>query len=474
MRKSIARIALAVLALPWALAAQEGAGALAMDAVAADGKDVLRINLSHLEKLGASLTAGMEVADINLLDAQGRVLATLGELKKGRIKWGHKTVQDRFLAVRFPAAVVAALEAKIRSCDPKPGFQLAACEAKTGAVAKAVAVVLCDLPDLAVQINYPVNAAPGQTLGKEVTATLENVGGVAARDIRLEVVLSSDDQVPRRPARESATYAEDILLPDGSATVPALEPGQQLTVSFGGGLKLPDDVPPSKHYLAVVADPADAIGELNEANNVNAGFIMIAPADPAAFTVEMPETTLLFEPANYGFKITVGDTLLSDGKDWKLCRMKPSVYQIKHVSWKDFFWEIDTVDRRAYKITGAEFCKKGGTDHRLDIKVEVSGGSLEVPPSRFILRLAQTRLRYEPQAKKFALLAYGENICHLPFWWVCRRESYLYQVRFALWENYFWQVDTFTREASKITDGKFCSAEGIAAKMPLRVTVEEK
>jgi hypothetical protein len=306
-----------------------------------------------------------------------------------------------------------------------------------------------------------------------VTVLLENRGTVAARDIQLEIVLSSDDQIPRRSAPAAVNFTEDALLDNGRETVPLLEPGQQVTVRFSGSLKLPEDTPPGKHYLAAVADPDDRIGEMSEENNIFAGFIMITVPEPASFAVEMPETVLHFEPSSYGFRIVCSDALLSDGKDWKLCRMKPHVYQIKHVSWSDFFWEIDTYERAVWEIRGIDFCKKGGKDRALPIKVEVTGGSTVTLPSHFSLKLAQTRMRFEPATKKFALLAYEKPICHLPFWWVCKRESFLYQIRCALWENYFWQVDTFKKEASQVTDGKFCSTEGLAAKLPLKVTVEK-
>jgi hypothetical protein len=305
-----------------------------------------------------------------------------------------------------------------------------------------------------------------------VTVSLTNTGSRAASDITLEIVLSGDDSFPRRRAAAAATYTEDALLENGRETVPLLAPGQQVTVVFSGSLKLPPDTPPGKHYLAVLADPEDSIGELSEENNIHSGFIMITVPEPTAFTVDMPETVLNFLPASYGFEIVCAGTLLSDGKDWKLCRMKPNIYHLKHVSWDDFFWEVDTVAREIYEIRGTAFCKKGGQDRALNIKVEVAGGSLQTLPSRFTLKLAETRLRFEPGGKKFSLLAYGKPIFHQPFWWVCRRESYLYQFRYALWQGTFWQVDTIRKEASLVRDGKFCSTEGLAATLPLVVKVE--
>lgn len=471
MKQRIVMAAIVLLAFA-GLAAQENVKVLAMEAAEADGKDVLRVSIPHLEELAGELTSGLLAADLRLLDKQDRVLAALGTLRKGKLKWEHKAVQGRFLAVRFAPADAAALAEALRAGNPRPGIRLAACDDKSGAVMQATAVTLRDFPDVAVQLNYPVSAQPGEDLGPGVTVTVENKGGVAARDIRLEMVLSGDDQVPRKPAAEAPGYAEDALLPGGRETIAVLEPKQQLTVRFPGRLQIPGDTPPGKHYLAVVADPEDRVSELSEENNVGTGFIMISVPAPAAFTVEMPETQLRFTPADYGFEIRCGDTLLSDGKDWKLCRMKPSVYQIQHVSWSGVFWEVDTMSREVYEISGAAFCKKGGADRDTGIRVEVSGGSMTAPPASFTLKLAKTQLRYEPESKKFQLLAYGRPIFHVPFWWFCRRESYLYQFRYAPWEKYFLQVDTLKKEASLISGGKFCSAEGEAQPLPWVVKVE--
>jgi hypothetical protein len=289
-------------------------------------------------------------------------------------------------------------------------------------------------------------------LRQEVQVILENKGSVAATNIRLEIVLSGDDRIPLRSAPASAGYGEDILLENGGETIPFLEAGQQVTVNFSGSLKIPEDTPPGKHYLAVVVDPENSINELSDENNFNSGYIIIDVPEPVAFNVEMPETVLYFEPLGFGFKIIYFDTVLSDGKDWKLCKMQPNIYQIKHVSWKDFFWEIDTYDKTVWEITGTDFCKKGGKSRDLKIKVEVAGGSLITPPAHFSLKLTNTRLRFEPAAKKFALLTNEKPICHLPFWWVCKRESYLFHIRYVLWQDFFWQVNIFKKAAERISN----------------------
>ena len=436
-------------------------------------KNKLLFNLSQLQTLTNEMAASVAAANIELVNMQDVNLANLGTVMKGKVKWNHKTSGDKFLVVEFAAANYALLCEKIKSKAIRPGLQLTLTDNKTRTIISSQEVTLCDFAELAVRLNYPVKAVPGQQLRPEVAVVIENKGSVAAKNIVLEIVLSSDNQIPQKAAAISDHFVEDVRLGDGREVVPLLEVGQQLTVNFSGALKIPEDIPPGKYYLGVVVDPENQISEISKENNIDSGFIMLSVPEPAAFTLELPETVLTFEPASYGFKITCLGTVLSDGKDWKLCRMKPNLYQIKHVSWNDFFWEIDTYEKAVWEVKGADFCKKGGKARDLDIKVDVKGGSLLILPTSFTLKLTRTQLRYEPASKKFSLLAYGNPIYHMPFWWVCKREAHLYQIRYVLWQDFFWQVDTFKKEAARVSDGKFCSTEGNAAKLPAQVTVEK-
>jgi hypothetical protein len=473
MKNMLLAALVVLMLLPGMAAGEDAVKVVPLEISASAGANTLLADLARLQALCEEITSDRIDGDIILLRPQGTPLVTLGSLKKGKIKWEHKTVQDKFLAIKFPPADFAPLAESVQTKMPLAGFQIAVCDAKTQAVIKSFPVAFGDYADLVAQLNYPVKASIGQSLRQEVSVTLENKGKVAAKNIKLEIVLSGDDKIPLRSAPAAAAYGEDILLQDGSETVPSLEPGQQVTVAFSGSLKIPEDTPPGKHYLAVVVDPENGVSELSKENNINSGYIMIDIPEPSAFNVEIPETVLQFEPIGFGFKITWFDTILSDGKDWKLCKMQPNLYQIKHVSWTDFYWEIDTYERAVWEVTGSNFCKKGGKARDLKIKVEVTGGSLTTPPARFILKLANTRIRFEPTTKKFALLTNEKPIFHLPFWWVCRLESYLYQIRYVLWQDFFWQVDLFKREAVKVSNGKLCTPGGEATKLPVAVTVEK-
>ncbi|MFH2108181.1 MAG: CARDB domain-containing protein [Chrysiogenia bacterium] len=472
MKKTIIMVMVLLLILAGLPAADEISRVLAMEIPGDEesAKNILWVNLGQLQELSSELAAAVPAADIALLDRQDRILANFGSIRKGKCKWAQKIVRAKFLAVNFAAAEYSQLASGIRSRDAMPGFQLAALDPKMKTVIQSIPVVFWDMADLVVQLNYPVNAEPGQSLGREVTVELENRGSIAASAIQLDIILCRDSHFQFSGA---ATTSGDVPQGIGRETIPMLEAGQRITVQFSGDLKIPDDTMPGKQYLAVVADADGRIVELSKENNIHSGFIMITVPEPKAFVMALPETVLHFEPANYGFRIVAHEAILSDGKDWKLCKMKPNIYQIKHASWSDFFWEIDTYEKAVWEIKGVDFCRKGGKSRELGIKVNVEGGSLLIPPSRFTLKLSSSQLRFEPGSKKLTLSAFDKPIFHMPFWWVCRRESYLYQVRFALWENYFWQIDTFKKQASSISGGKFCSGEGRREPLSAPITVEK-
>ena len=114
--KSMFCLALSLLFL-WTgpLAGEEPIRILAMEIPGAEvpAKNTLWVKLSQLQVLSTELTADVPSAVIQLLNSQDVVLATFGSAKKGKIKWDHKTIGDKFLSVAFAAADYDLLAASI-------------------------------------------------------------------------------------------------------------------------------------------------------------------------------------------------------------------------------------------------------------------------------------------------------------------------------------------------------------------------
>ena len=152
----------------------------------------------------------------------------------------------------------------------------------------------------------------------------------------------------------------------------------------------------------------------------------------------------------------------------------PYIYQIKHRTWENFHWEIDTVDKSVWRITGAKFCGKGGNDKEIRTKVLVRGGSKTTLPLEVVIELPETQLVYEPPGNKFLISSFGDRISYPQLWQACNLESHLYQFKQLNWTTRFWEINTFTQKVKLVTTGgKFCRSGGVAAILTLPLEVEQ-
>jgi hypothetical protein len=413
------------------------------------GKNKLNFHLEHAKAIVEGFNLEGVTADIEFTDLAGTVLATLGKVKDGSIKWSHKVVKGTFLQVKFDKSNYPMVLEKVKEKSMKPGFRV-----QLG-IGEDCEITFAELPDLMVRMKYPINAEPGQALAKEFSLTVENKGAVEAKDFNVQLVISSDIQIPLQPAAFSENFQEDALLEGGQSTVASIKPGESVTVSLPGPLKIPADTSPARYYLGALVDPEKKIEELDEENNTEKGFIMILVPAPKRITFEIPNVQLVYQPRGFSLKIVTQGIELSTGKDWRKCSIRPYIHQIKHATWEDFFWEVDTLDRSVWNVKGIKFCQKGGTAKEVKMPVKVTGGSRTTPPARFVLTLTDTRLEYEPEAGKFRIIAFGNQMVYAPLWRIFRLKSHLYQLKTLSWSDFYWEVDTFKKEVRQVTGGNF-------------------
>jgi hypothetical protein len=413
------------------------------------GKNKLDFRLEHVKAIVEGFNLEGVTADIEFTDLEGTVLATLGKVKDGSIKWSHKVVKGTFLQVKFDKSNYPMVLEKVKEKSMKPGFRV---QLDTG---QGCEITFAELPDLTVRMKYPINASPGQAIAREFSLTVENIGAVEAKDFNVQLVISSDIQIPLQPAAYSENFQEDALLEGGQSTVASIKPGESVTVSLPGPLKIPADTSPARYYLGALVDPEKKIEELNEENNTEKGFIMILVPAPKRITFDIPDVQLVYQPTGFSLKIVTQGTELSTGKDWRKCSIRPYIHQIKHATWEDFFWEVDTLDRSVWQVKGIKFCQKGGTAKEVKIPVKVTGGSRTTAPVRFTLTLTDTRLEYEPDAGKFRIIAFGNQMVYAPLWRIFRLKSHLYQLKTLSWPDFYWEVDTFKKEVRQVTGGNF-------------------
>ena len=83
---------------------------------------------------------------------------------------------------------------------------------KTTDVLKSHEITCVESPDLSVSLKYPVSASPGETLGDYLAVTVSNKGPVPAKNFAVELVLSSDNQIPCKKSTYRESFQEDVML----------------------------------------------------------------------------------------------------------------------------------------------------------------------------------------------------------------------------------------------------------------------
>lgn len=441
-------------------------------------KNRLMLNMGHLNEIVAGFNLDKVSAVIELVDQDENVLAVLGKIKHGQIKWGHKADASSLL-VKFKRPGYENMMARLKEKKARSGLRILAStmdkdqHAELKTTLQSCDITFAEFSDLAVMMKFPIKAKPGQELANEITLTIENRGTTPASNFDVRVVLSSDTDISQKPAEYNDEFTDDMMLKEAKEIVGEIKPGENLTFNFKGSLKIPPVTPPGNYYLAAVVDGDNKVEELDEKNNKDTRLFLVALPEPKKVVVELPNTQLIYRPTTFGLSIDCDGVPLSDGKDWRKCNVKPYQFQVKHAAFEDFFWEIDTQDRGTWQVTGAKFCKKGGKAKEVKIKMSAKGGSKTAMPSWVILKLLGTRIEYEPNAGKFRLSApYAGQLTYVPFWKIVRVKSHLYQLQHQLWQDTIWELDAFKKEVRSITGGKLGHEGGTPQKLDYVITVE--
>jgi hypothetical protein len=435
-------------------------------------KEKLSFDLRDVEAMVAGFDTGNLTVYIEFADMQDKVLARLGKLKKGKIKWVHKVESKKKMLVKFDKADFPGVLQKIRENPKQPGFQVILSNSKTNEVLTSFEISIAPFPDLILAVTYPIKVKPGEDLKGKISATVKNTGSAPAGNFHVGFSLITEGQPPIELGSVLKNFAKDVIIKDGHEEPKKLNPGESFTMDVTESVKIPQDIAPGRYYFEAKADSGEKIVETNEENNVFKALIIVTVAEPKRLVLGLAKTRLVFKPVNWGFEILHDDTMLSDGKDWRKCRIKSHIYQVRHASWKDFHWEIDTYDRSVWRVTGVDFCKPGGKAKQLKIKVLVRGGSKTALPTSVELSLENTWIEFEPATRKFNLLSYNDQIAYIPFWQTCKLEAHLYQFKHVEWKNAFWEADTFKKKVNRISEGKFCKRGTGATTTPLPITLQ--
>lgn len=244
---------------------------------------------------------------------------------------------------------------------------------------------------------------------------------------------------------------------------------------------------PGTHTLKVIVDFHNKLTELNEANNtltrrvtckktisaVPGHVVATIPRltrTPRQLILDFTDAYLVFLNPTKTIQIAAQNTVLSYGGDWEKCQIYPYLYHIRQNFWKSFYWKVNTSKKEVYEVTGGTFCKLGGNEKKLDIIVDVVGGSDTTPPNRFFLRFKEAHCVYEIASKTMQLITGDKVLSYCQDFEKCNLTASVYHFKENVWQGFFWKVDTLQKKVWKIM-GTFCQPDSGGALLNIGVRI---
>jgi len=205
----------------------------------------------------------------------------------------------------------------------------------------------------------------------------------------------------------------------------------------------------------------------------------------ATCLLQLPELTIVHEPASGIIQIASMGMVLSYGGGWDHRQVKPYLFHLRHQSWKAAFWKVNTSRREVALVWGGLFGGIGPSGKsevmkeiqgaRIGVAVDVAGGSDTCPPDRFFIRIPQAQLYVHTATKLVRLAAAGATLSIGDDWEICQLQPFLYHIRLKTWRGFHWKLNT-SRAGVWRTSGSFCQLGGTDSALDVQVrnvTVED-
>jgi hypothetical protein len=123
-------------------------------------------------------------------------------------------------------------------------------------------------PALSGSLQCPSKAYPGELIDEAIQVNLANTGNGSADKVTLDLVLSSDTDIPNTPAHlyNSSTYTEDMLLDYWAVgTVPA---NQSISLTLQVSNSIPYSTPLGVYYLGAIFHAGDSLTKTEESSTI--------------------------------------------------------------------------------------------------------------------------------------------------------------------------------------------------------------
>lgn len=90
---------------------------------------------------------------------------------------------------------------------------------------------------------------------------------------------------------------------------------------------------------------------------------------PSQIVIEIPGVFLSYGVTSGKFKVSAFDNQMVHIPFWRMSRLKPYLYHLRHQLWQSFFWEINTTNRSVHMIRGGTFGQEGGKRQPMNVKL---------------------------------------------------------------------------------------------------------
>ena len=179
------------------------------------------------------------------------------------------------------------------------------------------------------------------------------------------------------------------------------------------------------------------------------------------FFIDFRDAYLVFEPTGTTLQIVAKNSVLSYGQKWDKVQLKPYLYHLRRNDWSGFFWQVNTSRKEVFMISNGDFGRiSAGMRRKLEIEVDPVGQDGEVQPERVLLRFKDAYLVHIPKDDIVQIVGAGAVLSRGEDWTICRLKAYLYHLRQANWQKFFFQVNTSRKQAWKVDEGIFCRLGG--------------
>jgi hypothetical protein len=193
----------------------------------------------------------------------------------------------------------------------------------------------------------------------------------------------------------------------------------------------------------------------------------------SSFRLNFTDAYLVYVPSSKTLQITAHGRVLSYGSGWIVQQVQPYLYHMKLNTWQGFFWKINTSQKKVFKTTNGQFGTNIGYDTQLNVTLDVVGGSNNVPPTRFLIRFNDAYLIYVIETQAIQIIAQSMVLSYANDWNKAQIYPYLFHIRLATWQGFFWKVNTSRKQLYEVRNGTFGAiAPGTETTLPIPVTTQ--